>query len=94
MVDPKINLVLSASMVGKNQNSLRASVISKQKNKSVVNSVLKQSLLAKNDDQSDMLSKKTQNKAISGKECDQGLHSICERDSKQVEEILLDEHLE
>jgi hypothetical protein len=82
MVDPKINLVLSASMVGKKQNSLRASVISRQKKESVLHSVLKQSLLAKNDDQSDMLSKRTQNKAVSGKEGDQNLLSICERESK------------
>jgi hypothetical protein len=81
-------------MVGKKQNSLRASVISRQKKESVLHSVMKQSLLGKNDDQSDMLSKRTQNKAVSGKEGDQNLHSICERDSKQVEEILLDEKLE
>jgi hypothetical protein len=73
---------------------LRASVISRQKKESVLHSVLKQSLLAKNDDQSDMLSKRTQNKAVSSQECDQNLHSICERDSKQVEEIHLDEQLE
>ena len=84
MVDNKINLVISASMVGKSRKSLHGSVISQSNAKSVL-----QSLLEKNYQDVDGQSKKRE--SGTDKEESKNPESSFRKYNKLVDEAILDE---